>query len=141
MGSQKPYRLIGHTADLGMEVRGKDLSDLFLQAAWSFFDLMVETQPVGLKEEREIYVEAPDREALMVAWLGELLFQFEAYYLVFGKFQIQSMTPTSLRASVWGEPFNPEKHRLKTAIKAVTYHQLRLWQEKGGWRARVIFDL
>jgi SHS2 domain-containing protein len=141
MGSKKPYRLIGHTADLGMEVRGKNISDLFVQAAWSFFDLMIEIQHIELKEKREISVEAPDREALMVAWLGELLFQFEAHNLVLGKFQIQSMTATSLQASAWGALFDPGKQRLKTAVKAVTYHQLRIWEKKGTWHARVIFDI
>jgi SHS2 domain-containing protein len=141
MASLKPYRLIGHTADLGMEVRGKDLTDLFVQAAWSFFDLMVKVRHLDLKEGREISLEAPDREALMVAWLGELLFQFEAHSLVFGKFQIHSITSTSLRATVWGEPFDPSRHPLKTAVKAVTYHQLAIWEEKGVWRARVIFDI
>jgi SHS2 domain-containing protein len=141
MASQKPYRLIGHTADLGMEVRGKDLADLFIQAAWSFFDIMIKTGPIDLKEKKEIHVEAPDLEALMVAWLGEMLFQFEVRQLVLGKFQIQSIKPTALQASAWGESFNPDKHLLKTAVKAVTYHQLRLWEEKGIWRARVIFDI
>ena len=139
--SLKPYRRIAHTADLGMVVRGEDLTDLFTKAAWSFFDLMVETQHIDLVKERAIVVEAPDREALLVAWLGELLYLFEVHRLVFGQFSIRSLTPTSLQASVWGEFYDLEKHRLKTAIKAVTYHQIHIWKKKGGWRARIIFDL
>jgi len=137
----KPYRLITHTADLGMDVRGKDLPDLFAQAAWSFFDIMVEARLIDSKQERAIAVKAPDREALLIAWLGELLYLFEARHLVFGKFLIQSLTPNALQASGWGELFAPKKHRLKRVVKAVTYHQLRIWEEKGVWQARVIFDL
>ncbi len=137
----KPYRLIAHTADLGMVVRGKNLADLFTQAAWSFFDLMVETQHIDLAQARTIFVEAPDRETLLVAWLGELLYLFEVHRLVFGKFSIRSLTPTALQASVWGESYDPAKHRLKTAVKAVTYHQLHIREERGGWQARIIFDL
>jgi SHS2 domain-containing protein len=136
-----PYDLIAHTADLGMVVRGKDLADLFAKAGWSFFDLMVETQHIDLAQKRVIFVEAPDREALLVAWLGELLYLFEVHHLIFGKFSIQSLTPKFLQVSAWGEFFDPGKHRSKQVIKAVTYHQLRIWKEKGGWRARVIFDL
>lgn len=139
--SLKPYRRIAHTADLGMVVRGEDLTDLFTKAAWSFFDLMVETQHIDPVKERTIYVQAPDREALLVAWLGELLYLFEAHRLVFGQFSIRSLTPTSLQASARGEVYNPEKHRMKTVIKAVTYHQLHIWEQGGGWRARIIFDL
>lgn len=139
--SRKPYRLINHTADLGMEVRGKDLPDLFSKAAWSFFDIMIEARQIDRNEERTIFVEAPDREALLIAWLGELLFLFETRHLVFSQFTIQSLTAHSLRALGRGEWFDPLKHRLKAAIKAATYHQLRIWKEKGLWRARVIFDL
>ena len=139
--SIKPYRLISHTADLGIEVRGKDRGDLFIQAAWSFFDLMVEARRIEPKQERIITVEAPDQEALLVAWLGELLYIFETGHLVLGRFQVQSLTPQTLQASAWGESYDPKKHLFKLGIKAVTFHQLRIWEEKGGWRARIIFDL
>jgi SHS2 domain-containing protein len=141
MQSLKPYRLMAHTADLGMVIRGKDLPDLFAQSAWSFFDLMVDIRHLDLKLEKKISVEAPDREALLVAWLGELLFLFEARRIVFGKFLIRSLTPTSLSASAHGAFYDPKKHRMKTVVKAVTYHQLRIWEAKGGWRARIVFDL
>jgi SHS2 domain-containing protein len=138
---KKPYRLVSHTADLGMEVRGKDLPDLFAQAGWAFFDIMIDIRRIDSRQERLITVEAPDREALLVAWLGELLFLFETRYLIFGKFTIQLMTPNKIQALGSGELFDSKKHSLKLAIKAVTYHKLRIWEEKGVWRARVIFDL
>lgn len=137
----KPYRLISHTADLGMEVRGKDLADLFRQAAWSFFDLMIEARRIEAIQEKAINVLAPDQETLLVAWLGELLYLFETEHLVFSKFLIRSLTSQNLQASAWGEGYDPQKHLFKLGIKAVTYHQIRIWEEKGGWRARVIFDL
>ena len=139
--SRKPYRQISHTADLGLEVWGKDLPDLFRQAGLAFFDVMVETSRIQLHQERAITVDAPDLEALLVAWLGELLYVFETEHLVLGRFLIQTMTFQGLSAIGWGEIFDPQKHRVKTVIKAVTYHQLRLWEAKGSWRARVIFDL
>lgn len=138
---RKPYRLIAHTADLGMEVWGDDLPDLFARAGWSFFDLMIEARPFELRQERPITVEAPDREALLVAWLGELLYIFETEHLVFARLLIQTITSQTLSAIGWGEYFDPKKHQVKTAVKAVTYHQVRIWEAKGLWRARVIFDL
>jgi SHS2 domain-containing protein len=138
---RKPYRLVSHTADLGMEVWAKDLPDLFSQAGWSFFDIMIEARGIELRQERPVRVEAPDQEALLVAWLGELLFIFETEHLVFGRFLIQALTSRTLSAVGWGESLDPQKHQIKTAVKAVTYHQLRIWQAKGLWRAQVIFDL
>jgi SHS2 domain-containing protein len=138
---RKPYRLISHPADLGMDVRGKDLPDLFAQAGGAFFDIMVKARHIDLTQEIPIAVEALDREALLVAWLGELLFLFEARHFVFGKFTIQSLSSQAIQAEGVGELFDSKKHSLKLGIKAVTYHQLRIWEENGIWRARVIFDI
>ena len=124
-----------------MTVRGKDRIDLFEQAAWAFFDLLVDARKIEPKKPLEVSVEAPDLEALLVAWLGELLVLFETQNIVLGKFEIKTLTDRTLKAVAWGEPFQWEKHRFKRAIKAVTYHQLRIWETPKGWRARVILDI
>lgn len=139
--SPKPYRLFSHTADLGIEVRGKDLPDLFSKAAWSFFDLLVASGKIEPNQERLIEVEAPDLETLLIAWLGELLYLFEVRHLVFNRFLVQTLTPSRLQVIAWGDEFNPRKHRLKQTIKAVTYHQVSIVEKKGIWRSRVIFDI
>jgi SHS2 domain-containing protein len=139
--NRKPYRLISHTGDLGLEVRGRDPVDLFEQAAWSFFDLLVDARRIEPKEPLEVSVEAPDREALLVAWLGELLYLFETQKIVLSTFRVKTLTDRTLEATAWGEPFLEEKHRFKQAVKAVTYHQLRIWETSKGWRARVILDI
>jgi SHS2 domain-containing protein len=138
---RKPYRLIKHTGDLGMVVRGNDLKDLFSQAARAFFDIILDVEGIAPVLERKISVQAPDREALLVAWLGELLYLFETKRLVFSKFLINDLGEQSLSVQAWGEPFNTDKHKVKEIFKAVTYHQLRIWEDKGVWRARIIFDL
>ena len=139
--NRKPYRLFSHTGDLGMTVRGKDRIELFEQAAWAFFDLLVDARRIDPEKALEVSVEAPDREALLVAWLGELLFLFETQKVVLGRFEIKTLTDQALKAMAWGEPFQEEKHRFKRAVKAVTYHQLRIWETPKGWRARVIVDV
>ena len=102
---------------------------------------MIDSRRIDPRQKRSITVEAPDREALLVSWLGELLFLFETRHFVFGQFTIQSLNPQKIQALGSGEMFDSKKHSLKLAIKAVTYHQLQIWEKKGIWRARVIFDL
>jgi SHS2 domain-containing protein len=139
--NRKPYRLISHTGDLGMTVRGKNRPDLFEQAAWAFFDLLVDARRIEPEKKLEVSVEAPDPEALLVAWLGELLYLFDARRLVFSRFEIIELTDRSLKARAWGEDFDPERHGFKHGVKAVTYHQLQIRKTSKGWRARVIFDI
>jgi SHS2 domain-containing protein len=46
-----------------------------------------------------------------------------------------------MKARARGEVFQEERHVIKTEIKAVTYHQIQVKEEKGSWRARIILDL
>ncbi|MCU0578326.1 MAG: archease [Desulfobacterota bacterium] len=137
----KPYRLIDHSGDLGLEVRGDDFPGLLVNAAWAFTDILVDAPQVRAHRVQDITVEAPDREALLAAWLGELLYLFDARGLVFGRFEIREWTEQKLTARAWGEPFNPDRHGFKQGVKAVTYHQLQIRRTAKGWRARVIFDI
>ncbi|MGH8459275.1 MAG: archease [Nevskiales bacterium] len=40
-----------------------------------------------------------------------------------------------------GEKFSKKRHRSRTYIKAVTYHQLSVKQSPAGWRATVFLDV
>jgi SHS2 domain-containing protein len=44
-------------------------------------------------------------------------------------------------AQLQGEPYDSDKHQLKTEIKAVTYHGLSVEKTVRGWKAKVIFDV
>ena len=72
--------------------------------------------------------------------LQELLYIFETEGLIFGQFQVK-LHESSLEATAWGEPFDPNVHTMKTEIKAVTYHQLEVVKTDHGWQAQVIFDI
>ena len=90
---------------------------------------------------RAIRVTAPDREALLVNWLNELIYLFEAKGILFHRFEITDITDTELKATAYGEKINLAKHELKTQVKAATYHQLKIERNEAGWKALVIFDV
>lgn len=132
------YRIFDHTADIGIEAWGKDLPELFANAARAMFDVAVELGTVRPLEPETIELQADDAALLMHQWLSELLYFFAAKGRVFSKFEFASISETTLRATAWGEKFDDARHHLKTDIKAVTYHQLEV---SPGWHARVILDL
>ncbi len=134
------FQLIDHTADVGIIATGEDMAEAFAQAAQGMFSVMVEPEDVAEVEQRTVDVEAPDREALLVKWLNELLYLFDAEGLVFKRFDIQAIADTSLKATCWGERTDPKKHRFKTGVKAATYHMLQVEVGKKA-RIRVILDV
>ena len=135
------YEVLEHTADAGVVAHGRTLGETFAAAAEGMYALMVNPRTVGESVEREVALSAPDRERLLVAWLLELLFLTQTEGLVFRRFDVTLDGESALRARVWGEPLDPNRHEAGTEVKAVTRHQLEVAEEDGGYRARVIFDI
>jgi SHS2 domain-containing protein len=135
------YTLIDHTADIGIDVLGNSLQELFANAAYALFDIITDISKVERKTEYQVTVTGIDREQLLVNWLSELLYMHDVKNLLFQDFCITNIRENQLSASVWGEVFREDKHVIKTEIKAVTYHALSVFQENKQWKARVIFDL
>ena len=77
----------------------------------------------------------------MVDWLSQLLYLHDVENLLFKKFSVESVGENGLRAIATGEPFQEGVHVIKTQVKAVTYHQIKVYQEDEGWKAQIIFDL
>ncbi len=138
---KRPYEWIEHTADVGVRVFGDDLKGLFSHAASAFFEIITDLNTIDAKETHIIEIEGEDLEDLLINWLNELLFLFETKGLVFKEFEIEEIKKDHLRARIRGEFFDLKKHPLKTCIKAVTYHQLRVEKIKEHWEAQIIFDI
>ncbi|MEW6686462.1 MAG: archease [Candidatus Edwardsbacteria bacterium] len=135
------YEIIDHTADIGIRAFGKDLKKLFSTTAFGMFEILVDLNLVSENITKSVVVEAEDLEQLLVKWLSELLYLYETKGIIFKRFEIKKITPQRLESNVFGENINPSKHQIKTEIKNVTYHQLRVERTKDGWLAEVIFDL
>ena len=138
----KPYEYLEHTADMGLVVRGRSLSELLTHAAQGLFETIAVVDTIDEVESIEIHLTAESVEELFVAWLDELIFRHETEEVFFKRAEIQQCSETEMMAIVYGEPVNFDKHVVYTEIKSVTYHQLEVVQKgDGSWSAQVIFDL
>jgi len=133
------FRLIEHTADMGLVAYGKSLAEAFANAAYGLFSLIIEPNKVKEKESRKVTVQAQDMESLLFSWINELIYIFEVERLLFKSFDITEFTGRSLEATCWGEKYDPSRHQLKTGVKSATYHMLKVDGEKN--RVQVIFDV
>ncbi len=135
------YEFIDHTADAGLVVYGASRKDIFINAAIGMFSLITDSKEVADIEKYEIAVDADDYEELLVTWLNELLYLFDAENLVFSRFEIIRLNHDSLVAVAFGEAIDFSRHEIKTAIKAATYHQLNFTRSDTGFSAQVILDV
>jgi SHS2 domain-containing protein len=135
------FRLLEHTADMGIEVEGESLAALFEQAAWGLRALISESRPLPPGQAVTVELAGADPEELLVNWLSELLYLFEIRHLLPVSLRIEQIAPTRLRARVEAETIDPEHYPVEREVKAITYHQIRVEQTQGGWRARLYVDL
>jgi SHS2 domain-containing protein len=137
------YTFFDHTADIGVEIYGQTRKELFANAACALtdilFDLHRQAQAKG--RQKEISIEGADTADLLINYLRELLYLFNGEALVFYNCSILNLSNKRLTANVIVEPFDKKKHMLKTEIKAVTYHLVKVEKIKTGWKARIIFDV
>lgn len=135
------YRLLEHTADMGIEAWAATLDALFVCAAQGLQEILF-GRPCSAepRQQQELEVEAGDREELLVAWLGEILFMVEQRGFCPALFHIEKIDRQRLRGSVVGE-YQREGLRPLREVKAVTYHRLSVRRQDGGWQARIYLDL
>jgi SHS2 domain-containing protein len=159
------YRNIDQTSDLGVEIFGRDLPELFANASFTIFDNILHLGCVVARESRSIELKAGSLEELFMDWLRELLFRFSTEYFVVkevsnvkiegGPGQAQALAagpqslgpgvcadaPWRLAATVKGEKFDPARHQVKIEIKTPTYHMFKIEREGAGYTATVVFDV
>ena len=137
------YKIIDHTADIGIKVEGGTLPELFVNSAEATFDLLFSVKKNLVPSiEVPVVVDAPSLEQLFVKWLQELLYLYETRRLVLSKFWIDEIDEKHLTGVVWGQKFDSTRHKQKLSIKAVTYHKLQLIKISDSlWHAEVIFDI
>ncbi|KPJ52896.1 hypothetical protein AMJ39_06575 [candidate division TA06 bacterium DG_24] len=140
MGS---YEVLEHTADLSLTIHGTTLEDLFATAARAMFECLVDIGSISASVEMDIHVVNGDEgvEELLVEWLRELLYRLATDEMLFCRFDIGRLSDREVVARCAGELVDPERHRLRTEIKSVTYHDLEVRQEPRGWVAHVLFDI
>jgi SHS2 domain-containing protein len=83
-----------------------------------------------------VAVSAPDRPALLAAWLEELVFLAESEGFVATSIEQLDLFDDRLRAVVRGSPSDPPP-----LVKAVTYHRLTFEPAGPGYVASVVLDV
>ena len=143
----KPYEIIEHTADVGIKVNGATLKELFENAAKGMFHIIAGENNIEkriapqLHKRIEIKKEVDDLVELLVAWLSELLYVLNKEKLLFCNFKILELNNSGVIGEALGEKIDLSRHPLQTEIKAVTFHNLKIEEDRIGFHCDIIFDV
>ena len=135
------YRYIDHTSDLGAEIFGKNLEELFANACFAIFDNILDLNLVEEKRKRTIALKSSNLQDLFMDWLRELIFLFSFEYFIVKRVSKFDLKDNTLTAELWGEKFDQSRHQVKIEIKTPTYHMYQIIETKDGYKATVVFDV
>lgn len=140
LSQNRGFRLLPHTADIRLEVRAKDLPDLFAASVEALFSLIVDRRRVRPAAERAYRVSGNDPAEQLFLLLREALLLFSPYgFLV--RTARGTIKKTEVEMKVAGEPFDPMRHAASREIKAVTAHGMTVQRVPGGYVARFVVDV
>lgn len=135
------FKVLDISGDVGIKAFGKSIDEAFINAAIGMYSLITNLDSIKEKKTINVSVGSPSLDGLLVSWLNELIFNFDAYGFIGKKIEIKQFSDNRMVATVTGEEFDPERHEGKLLIKAATYHKLRIEKIDDMWEIDVIFDI
>ena len=127
------------TSDVMFEAYGKDLKELFENAALALLSVICKTDKVKPKEKEEFQIKGNNAEELMINWLQGIIAIVDTEQKFFSKVEIEKIDETCVRAKLSGEPIKPELG--ETVVKAVTYYKYKLEKTGKGYKVTVCLDI
>jgi SHS2 domain-containing protein len=133
------FEIIEHTADVGIRAWGDSPEGLFTETTLGLLDIVGAWKP-GAGEAQQIEVEARDRGGLLVDWLEEVLYLQDARDAVIRSVEVHEVGETRAAGTVSLGP-RGEEILSGTAVKAITFHRLKVQLEGDRWVAEVYVDV
>lgn len=130
------FEEIPHTADWSARVWAPDLPSLFSEAARAMNTLAGTVIDDSTRLKRTFEAEGPDAESLLVAFLSELVYYQEQENLAFDDFELRVESRKLKVMLEGGQVVSSDK-----AIKAVTYHNLKIEKTDRGYEVMIVFDV
>lgn len=127
------------TSDVMFEAYGKDLGEVFANAAMAMFSVICKLDGVKARESRDLEVRGRDGGELLINWLQELIGLVDTDDIFLSRFDILEIDDRHLKAKVHGEGIRPELG--ETVVKAVTYYKFKFEKTVKGYVARVSLDI
>jgi tRNA nucleotidyltransferase (CCA-adding enzyme) len=130
-----------HPADIGIRGFGPSKEEAFTQAALALTAIIADLKTVEPKEEVKISCQDQDDEFLFVDWLNAVIYEMATRQMLFSRFDV-SIGSEHLLARVFGEKIDVKKHSPVVEVKAATYTDLKVGQDKNGdWVVQCVVDV
>jgi SHS2 domain-containing protein len=141
------FRYLDHMTDAVIEAYGRTLDEAFENSAYGLVNTMFDPKRVSPTQAINIQAKGYDLKSLLYDWLEKVLLTILVDNMLVVVFKVKIYENINndngyfLSGIANGEYLNPKKHRYKVEIKAVTYHEMEVIQEKNKVITRFLLDL
>src|SRR5438067_12702200 len=137
--AEMPYRYLEEigTADIAFEATGRDLPELFRDAADATTNVMIDNiEAIQPRQTRQIELSNDKLDMLLFDLLQELIFLKDAERLLLRILEVQVDQRDEIyvmKATAQDEPVGAERHHERADLKAVTLHDFSVERMEDGW--------
>jgi SHS2 domain-containing protein len=138
------FRYLDHMTDVIIEAYGNTLDDAFENSARALVNTMFDLKEVSGNDEIKVEVWGHDLESLLYNWLEKVLLVVLIDNIVVSDFKVKISKKNDdylLVGIASGENLNLNIHHYKVEVKAVTYHEMKIRQEKNKVTTRFLLDI
>ncbi len=133
------------TADVAFRAWGNSREEMFCSAAAAVLNVMLDNpEELSSKIKRRIVKDNPFLDMLLFQFLDELIYLKDADRLLLKTENIWIESTASkfvLNAQLSGECIDPQRHKLKVDVKAVTLHHFKVEKKADIFSATVVLDI
>ena len=147
------FEFLDHTADAAVRLTAADPPGLFQSGAEALVCLylgesealtFVAATDIASAAKVRVALEAEDGESLLVDFLNELIFLFDAEHFLCGRIEVEDLcfdSPARFAGELLGTRHAVEGREFETEVKAATFHGVEIVREGGALTVEVVFDL
>jgi SHS2 domain-containing protein len=140
MSIMKKYKFIDDlTSDVLFEAYGKDLKELFSNAAEAMFSIICKIDKIKQEKTEEFVIKGEKLEDTFWNWLSGLIALVDTEEMFFSKFEIEEIDETHVKAKLHGQEIQPELG--ETVVKSLTNYKYEVKKTDKGYKAVVSLDI
>jgi len=134
------YEFLPHTADTRIRAYGKTLEEAFINCALATTDTITDHTKIKAAVEKKIKVKSENKESLLYDFLEQFLILLDSEGFLLHKVKELKIKDLQLTATVSGDT-HPEKYKIRTHVKAITYQEMSIKKEKDLYVINFILDI
>lgn len=139
---------LDHITDAYLRIHGTNLEEAFEYAGKGLVGTMYELEGIQPKKQAPIVAEGKDLENLLFDWLDKILLIVLIDRIIMSEFIVEIVRDEKsgkyiINGYGKGENIDPDRHELKVEIKGITYHEMKILENKdsNGVTIEYIVDL